>query len=199
MPMIAPESNRPDAPDRDAADGDRPDQPVTTLRVATVDVDLRLVARVVVAISLVTLVVLAVIFLVAGLHTNSQINRLRQDGVPVSVKVTNCAGLLGGTGSQNAGYVCTGTYLVDGTRYVQTIPGTAVLYPTGSTLQGVVVPSDPKLLSTRAQVEAQHASARVVLLPAILILVAVAWGGVLLGLRRRRSARGAGTPPGEAR
>jgi uncharacterized SAM-binding protein YcdF (DUF218 family) len=197
--MIAPESNRPEVPDSRAADEDRPDQPVTTLRGATVDVDLRLVARVVVGVSLVTLVVLAVILLVAGLHTNSQINRLRQDGVPVSVKVTNCAGLLGGTGSQNAGYVCTGTYLVNGTRYVQNIPGTAVLYPTGSTIQGVVVPSDPKLLSTKAQVDAQHASARVLLVPAILILVAVAWGAGLLVLRRRRRAGGAGTPPRGAR
>jgi hypothetical protein len=197
--MIAPESNHPDVPDMPAGDGDRPDQPVTRLRGATVDVDIRRTGRVVVGICLVTLVVLAVVFLVAGLHTNGQINRLRHEGVPVRVTVTHCSGLIGGTGSQNAGYVCTGTYVVNGTRYLQTIPGTKLFYAIGSTFQGVVVPSDPKLLSTPAQVAAQHASASVFVLPAVLILLAAAWVAALLVLRRRRSAGGAGTPTGEAR
>jgi hypothetical protein len=117
----------------------------------------------------------------------------------VSVKVTSCAGLLGGTGSQNAGYVCTGTYLVDGTRYVQTIPGTAVFYAVGSKFQGVVVPSDPKLLSTPAQVAAQHASNRVFLLPAVLILVAMVWAAALVVRRKRRAAGDAGLPTRGAR
>jgi hypothetical protein len=199
MPMIAPESNHPDVPDGPAGDGVRPDQPVTRLRGATVDVDIRRTGRVVVAICLVTLVVLAAVLLAAGLHTNSQINRLHHEGVPVSVTVTHCSGLIGGSGSQNAGYVCTGTYVVGGTRYLQTIPGTSVLYATGSTFQGVVVPSDPKLMSTQAQVAAQHASAGVFLVPAILVLVAAAWAAALLVLRRRRSAGGAGMPTGEAR
>jgi hypothetical protein len=162
-------------------------------------VDLRRTARVVVGICLTALVVLAVVLLAAGLHTNSQINRLHHQGVPVSVTVTGCSGLIGGSGSQNAGYVCTGTYVVDGTRYVQTIPGTAVFYRDGTTFQGVVVPSDPKLLSTPAQVAAQHASARVFLLPAVLVLIAVAWGAALVIRRRRHPAGDAGTPSDGAR
>jgi hypothetical protein len=203
-PMIAPESNSPNAPDGTAAGGPStpgapPDQPVTTLRGASVDVDIKATGRVVVAVCLATLVVLAVVFLVVGLHTNSQINRLHSQGQPVTVTVTHCTGLMGGTGSQGAGYSCTGTYVVGGTRYLQTIPGTAEFYPLGSTIQGVVVPSDPKLLSTRAQVAAQHASAHVFILPAILFLVAVAWGALLMVRRRRRGAGQAGTAAGGAR
>jgi hypothetical protein len=199
MPMIAPESNRPSAAGQPTSDGGVPDQPVTILRGASVDVDLRWIARVVVAICLVTLVVLAAVLLVAGLHTNSQIDRLHHDGVPVSVTVTHCTGLIGGTGSQGAGYSCTGTYTVDGTRYLQAIPGTTVFYAPGSTFEGVVVPSDPQLLSTPAQVAAQHASARVFLLPGALVLVAGVWGGALLLRRRRRRARAAGTAVGGER
>lgn len=199
--MIASESNRPPAAGQPTSDGDGPDQPVTTLRGATVDVDLRWIARVVVAILLVTLVVLAIVLLVVGLHTNSQIDRLRHDGVPVSVTVTHCTGLIGGTGSQTAGYSCTGTYTVDGTRYLQAIPGTTVFHALGSTFEGVVVPGDPRLLSTPAQVEAQHASARVFTLPGVLVLVAVVWGSALLvrRRRRRRPPRAAGTTAGTER
>ncbi len=203
--MIAPESNRPDTP---GDDGDRvvlpeepAERPVTTLRGATVDVDLRRTARVVVGISLALLVVLAAVFLVAGLHTNSQINRLHHQGVPVSVRVTHCTGLMGGTGAQGAGYSCTGTYTVHGTRYVQTIPGTTTFHAVGSTFQGLVVPGDPKLLSTPALVAAQHASWHVFLLPAALLVLALGWGALLLVRRRRRGGGPAlaGTHSGESR
>jgi hypothetical protein len=202
--MIAPESNPPNPTEasdggRPPASGGVPELPVTTLRGATVDFDLRKTARVVVGICLATPVVLAAVFLVAGIHTNSQINRLHSEGRPVTVTVTHCTGLMGGTGSQGAGFSCTGSYVVDGTRYLQTIPGTAVFHPSGSTFQGVVVPSDPKLLSTPAQVDAQHASARVFILPAVLLVVALVWGGALLLRYRRRMAGGAKTPSGGAR
>ena len=71
-----------------------------------------------------TLAVLVVVFTVAGVHKNSQINRLRHDGVPVTVTVTNCLGLMGGSGSNAAGYSCTGTFTIDGTRYTESLPGT---------------------------------------------------------------------------
>jgi predicted membrane channel-forming protein YqfA (hemolysin III family) len=201
--MIAPESNRPDShpddADRVVAPVEPGDRPVTTLRGATVDVDFRRAARAVIGICLTLLVVLAVVFLVAGLHTNSQVNRLRDQGVPVSVTVTRCAGLIGGSGSQNAGYTCIGSYTVGGTHYLQTIPGTATFYRTGSTIQGLVVPSDPKLLSTPALVADQHASWHVFLLPGALIVVALVWGGLLLARRRGRQGRPAGTHSSESR
>ena len=183
--MTDPESDYPDAPD--PVGGSRPasdDRPVTTLRGASVDVDIRRTGQVIGWICCAALIVTGLVLLVAGLNTNDQINRLRSQGVPVSVTVTACIGLIGGTGGQGAGYSCTGTYRVDGTQYRQTIPGTAAFHQVGSTIAGVVVPADPKLLSTPDQVASQHASWRVAIIPGVLILVAVVGGLALLRGRR---------------
>ena len=194
--MIAAEPNRTDRPGTAGAPPDRGarqernDQPVGTLRGATVDVDIRRAGQVVVGVGVAALFVTGIVLLIAGVQNNSQINSLRHDGRPVTVTVSGCLGLMGGTGAQVAGYSCTGTYTVDGTRYRQSIPGPAFRAP-GSSFQGVVVPSDPKLLSTPDQLARQHTSWRVFILPAVLLVAAVAAGSVLL-LRRR----GPSTPDG---
>jgi hypothetical protein len=201
--MIAPESNHPDTPGPTPAvparrtGGD--DQPVTTLRGATVNVDIRRAGQVVVGVGLAALAVTGLILLIAGIHNNSQINRLRHHGVPVSVSVTTCLGLMGGTGQQGAGYSCTGTYTLDGTEYRQAIPGLAFHAP-GSTIEGVAVPGDPKLLTTPDQLSRQHASWTAFIIPGLLLLV-VAVALVVLLLRRSRSLSPApdGTAPAAPR
>ena len=67
------------------------------------------------------LAVLAVAFTVAGVHHNSQIDRLRTQGVVVSVTVTGCQGQLGGSGSNVAGYSCRGTFTLDGRSHTVTV------------------------------------------------------------------------------
>ena len=90
---------------------------------AGVDVDPRRARQLVVAVCLVALAVVAVILLVAGLQKNAQADSLQQHGVPVTVTVTGCLGLLGGSGSNGAGYACKGTYTFDGRHYVRVHPG----------------------------------------------------------------------------
>ncbi len=188
--MIAPESNHPDV--AGAGDGkgpervERDDQPVTTLRGAHVDVDIRRTGKVVLGVCLAALVVTAAILLVAGIHSNSQIDELQQHGAPVTVTVTGCTGLMGGTGAQSAGYSCTGAYSLDGSRYHQAIPGLA-FHATGSTLRGVAVPGDPRLFSTPEQVATQQASWRVFVIPGLLLAFVIVVGALLL--RRRTSSR----------
>lgn len=198
--MIAPESNRPDHVETPGhgVDGQVPDQPVTTLRGASVDVDIRRTGRGVAWVCAALLVAIGVVLLVSGLHTNDQINRLHDDGVPVSVTVSGCIGLMGGTGAQVAGYSCNGSYTLDGTKYLQTIPGMTFHEP-GSTIGGIAVPGDPKLLSTPDQVARQHASWRVLLVPVLLFAVAVVTVVALLRGRRRRAPETAGTDPGDPR
>jgi hypothetical protein len=188
MPMIAPEANHQDA----SGTAPLPEEPLTRLRGNSVEVDIRRTGRIVGWICCVALLVTGVVLLVAGVHTNDQINRLHDQGVPVRVTVTSCTGLIGGTGGQVAGYSCTGTYRVGGTLYRQAIPGTTAFHQVGTTIDGVVVPGDPKLLSTPDQVAAQHASWRVIIVPAILILAALAIGAALLRGRRIRTP-----PPGQ--
>ena len=153
-----------------------PGEPVTTLRGASVEVDARRVGYVVFAICLVALAATVITLFVAGVQKNAQINRLRQQGVPVEVTVSGCLGLMGGSGSNLAGYDCKGTFTLDGHRYSAAIPGN-VLYPPGSMLPGVAVPEDPALLSTPSAMATQHTSWRVFILPTVL-LVAL---GLLVG------------------
>ena len=184
--MTAPDSDHPDAAH---GPGSGPgDQPVATLRGATVDVDVRRAGQVVVAVCLLALAVTGTILLIAGIRNNDQIDNLRHNGVPVTLTVDRCLGLMGGTGAQVAGYSCTATYTVDGVVYHQAIPGLSFHSP-GSIVSGVAVPGDPKLLSTPDQLARQHASWRVFVVPGALLLVVVV---VLAALGLRRSGRAHG-------
>ena len=164
-------------PDRAGGDG-----PVTAHRGGTVEVDKRRAGQVVIGVCLVALTVTGVVLLIAGINNNSQINSLRHNGVPVSVSVTKCMGLMGGTGQSSAGYSCDGTYSLDGTVYRQAIPGLAFHAP-GTTVQGVAVPGDPKLLSTPGLIARQHASWTPFIIPGVLLAVVV---GVLVAIYLRR-------------
>ena len=132
------------------------------------EVDPRRALRLVVGVCLLALTVVAVVLLVAGAKKNSQAVSLHDHGVPVSVTVSGCIGLLGGSGSNAAGYACKGSYTFDGHRYEQAIPGTALRHP-GQVIDGVIVPGDPALLSTPAAVAVQQASWRVFIAPVILL------------------------------
>jgi hypothetical protein len=154
-----------------------------------VDVDVRRAARVVVGACLIALAVVTGVLFAAGAGKNAQINLLRQHGVPVTVTVSGCIGLMGGSGSNLAGYSCQGTFLLDGHRHSDDIPGDSLLRP-GSTVRGVSASSDPGLLSTVGVLATQHSSWRVFLLPTILLIILVVLGfGVFRRRRPRRSPR----------
>ncbi len=86
------------------------DAPISTLRGASASVDARRAAQVVVGLILATLAVLGILFIVVGINKNDQINELKGHGVPVTYVVSKCLGLLGGSGSNAAGYSCQGSY-----------------------------------------------------------------------------------------
>ena len=156
--------------------------------------DARRVGQVAIGIVLVTLAVLAIVFTIVGIHTNQQDDRLHNDGVPVTFTVTGCLGLLGGSGSNAAGYSCQGTYTLDGKRYsgVQ-LPGDSFHRP-GSTVAAIAVPGDPALVSPASIVATEHSSAGVVRVagcPSRVLLVLVA---LLLVLRRRQGDADACAP-----
>jgi len=136
-------------------------------------VDPRRAKQVVVGILLTAMAVIGVVLLIAGIQNNSQINSLRHDGVPVTVTVDSCLGLMGGTGQNSVGYSCTGTYILGGTQYRQAIPGIAFHAP-GSAVQGIAVPDDPKLLTTPDELARQHASWSAFIIPGLLLLFVAA-------------------------
>jgi hypothetical protein len=180
-PMTAPEAPSPSGPSPSST------EPLSTLRGAGVNYDARKVGWVAVGLCLLTLAVLVIVFTIAGVHRNSQIDRLHNDGVPVTVTVTHCLALMGGSGSNAAGYSCSGTFTVDGRRYTESLPGTG-FRAVGSTLPAVVVPSDPALVSPKSTVHNEHTSASVFVLPAILLIVLALLVGLIMYVRRRRHA-----------
>jgi hypothetical protein len=184
--VTAPDTHTPDPSHARSDTGRASDQPVSTLRGAGARVNPRRVARVAVGLVLGTLLVLTIAFVLVGAHKNQQIDELRNQGVPVTYTVTSCQGLLGGSGSNAAGFSCTGTYSIDGRRYREPLPGSSQHAP-GATVAAIAVPSDPALLSTPQIVQSEHASWYVYVLPTVffvaflLVLAAVA-----LSRRRRR-------------
>jgi hypothetical protein len=169
--------------------GAEPADRIGQLRGAGVQVDRRRVAQAAIGIVLATLAVLAVVFTIVGVHTNQQDDRLHNDGVPVTFTVTGCLGLLGGSGSNAAGYSCRGTYSLQGRHYREPLPGNSFHRP-GSTVAALAVPGDPALVSPASIVATEHSSAGVFVLPATLAAVLVLLVALLLVLRRRRHANG---------
>ena len=76
-----------------------PGAPVSTLRGASAEVDVRSVGRVIACLGAVAVLITIVLLLVAGFEKNAQISRLRQKGVPVEVKVTGCLASWGAVGA----------------------------------------------------------------------------------------------------
>jgi hypothetical protein len=180
---------------QDEPAGVEPADRVGQLRGAGVSVDGRRVGQVVIGIVLVTLLVLTIVFTLVGVHTNQQDDRLHDNGVPVTFTVTGCLGLLGGSGSNAAGYSCRGSYTLHGRTYSEPLPGDSFHRP-GSTVAAVAVPGDPALVSPTSIVVTEHSSASVFVLPIILFAALLVLVAVLLALHRRRQGpEPAGAPP----
>ncbi|MGA2836960.1 MAG: hypothetical protein ABSF84_10225 [Acidimicrobiales bacterium] len=169
--------------------GPSDDRPVSTLRGAGVQVDTARAARVAVTVALAAVVIVAGVLLIAGYRKNSQIDELRDHGVPVELTVTGCYALMGGSGSNAAGYDCSGTYVYGGRTYTEDIPGNT-LHAKGTTVRGVVASGDPALFSTPSTVDAEHPSASVYIAPAVLLLAFVAAVGWIVVRNRRRRLDG---------
>jgi hypothetical protein len=178
-----------DAPDRPAGSG-APDRPIElpdrigSLRGASAQFDRRRAGQVVVGLVLATLIVLVAVLTVAGVHSNNQTDTLHQQGVPVTVRVTGCLGLLGGSGSNAAGYSCRGSYVLDGHRYAEPLPGTSFHRP-GTRIPSLAVPGDPALVSPDSVIDTQHSSSNVFIVPAVLTGVLAVLLGLLLWQRQK--------------
>jgi hypothetical protein len=188
--MTSPDTPAPSGPPRSSS------EPLSTLRGAGVNYNPRKVAQVAIGLCVAALAVCVVVFTVAGIHQNNQINTLRHDGVPVTVTVTNCLGLMGGSGSNAAGYSCTASFTVRGAHYSETLPGTD-FHDRGATVAATVVPNDPALVSPDAILRTQHASFGVFWLPLILLAILVLFVALIVAVRRRRQSA-TPTPPADA-
>jgi hypothetical protein len=187
-PQNAASSSLTSGPDADSGESG----PIGTLRGASVSFNPRRVVQSVLGIVLVSLAIAAVVLTVAGIHSNDQINRLHTQGQPVTFTVSGCLGLLGGSGSNAAGYSCRGSYQVDGHVYHEPLPG-STFYRPGTKLASIAVPGDPALVSPVGIVNSQQASNGVFIVPIVLAAILLALIAVLL-VKGRPGRRASTTP-----
>lgn len=165
--------------------------PLSTLRGAGVDVDIRYLSRVVTVVLSTALLALAAALFIAGERRNAQINALRTGGIPVVMTVTGCTGLMGGSGSNPVGYRCRGTFVVGQRRYSAAVPGSA-LHSAGADVAALAARGDPALVSSAHLVAGEHQSWKVYAVPSLLVSLVGAVPVVWSVRRRRRRRTGAG-------
>jgi hypothetical protein len=157
-------------------------EPVARLRGAEVGADRRRVVEAVGALAVAVAAVAAVVSLAVTLHHNRLVQDLRYHGVTVTARVTGCLGSLAGSGSNAAGYTCRASFLLDGRRHDDVLPGTVQRQP-GTRLRMVTSPDAPSVLATPRGAATGEASSWLYLVPGG-FAAAAAGGAVLLVWRR---------------
>ena len=129
---------------------------------------------------------ITVIFISAA-HDNSRIERLKTNGVPVVVTVSDCVGNIGGSGSNASGYTCRGAYRVKGVSYQEIIGSKSTLSSVGSTVSGIADPERPSTIELASAVARSSTSTSAYVVASVLAILFVAL--TLLLLRRLRTSR----------
>jgi hypothetical protein len=161
--------------------------------VSTVGADPRFVGRVIASLGLLVLLGVAVATTVSAANQNSNLDTLRQHGVPVQATVTGCEGIGSGIGMGIEYYDCRATYTLDGHTYNEVIRGSRNLLQVGQVESAVAVPGRPALLSASNTVE-KKSSAWAPYVTPIILWVIVVLGALGLLLWWRRPGRGDSSP-----
>lgn len=137
------------------------------------------------------LVLVAVAILVSFLsvrNDNARLERMRANGIPVTVTVLNCVGNIGGSGSNAAGYTCHGRYRLDGTTYHEIIGAMTTFWTSGSEVKGVVDPSQHSTVMQASALESRRTSPKSYLVDELLTAVFLALAVAFLRSTRRPSS-----------
>jgi hypothetical protein len=155
--------------------------------------NVRRLGEVVVAIVAVALLALSATFFATGAQHNATLSDIEHHGVRVTVTVTSCTGLLGGSGSNGAGYTCKGSFTLDHERYESALPDNAA-HGAGDKVVDVTPADNPGHLSTLSAWRTDRPSARVYIPPIVLGVAGLLAAALLVRsvVRRRRSAPAAG-------
>ena len=162
------------------SDDDGPDD-ASYVRGARGGLERRLAIRLMAAAVIVALVALTLVLAFQAGRENSRLNRLHDDGIPVTATVSSCVAIASGTGITESGYRCRATYVMNGRTYSAVLGGTDALYSVGETVPAVVARTDPGNLSTADAVTRTHASwtafipAAIALLASVVLAALLAW------------------------
>lgn len=156
------------------------------LRGATVNTGRGLRPRTWRLILIVALVLTALVNVLSWRNDNQRYQRLSTSGIAVIVHVGTCTGNLGGSGSNGAGFTCTGSYVVDGQSLTATIAAEADFLAPGTSLLGTVDPSHHGFVVATAGLGTLKAST-IALWPSALVVLAIIF--VFAVVRRRGCER----------
>lgn len=137
--------------------------------------------------ALLALAVIVVVSFLSALNDHARLHRLQSAGIDVSVKVLNCTGNIGGSGSNGAGYTCRGSYQVNHVAFNELIGDKTTLSPTGTTLAGVVDPAKHSTVVLASAIKNAHASLANFITPLVLALLVVVLARALGRVARRRA------------
>jgi hypothetical protein len=151
------------------------------------------------AILLAVFAVAIVVSFISATNDNARIDRLKNHGVAVTVTVTSCVGNIGGSGSNAAGYTCSGSYSVHGVRYQEVIGSKTTLSTAGTTVRAVADPSRPSTVELASSVAMSSSSFSDYVVPILLAILFLLLGLALLRRYRSLSRRAAATTSPDSR
>ena len=156
----------------------------------------RRIAFVLGALGLAVLISVTAVVAASAASANSQIDRLRSQGVPVEMTVTGCLDISSGIGMGIEYWQCRGTYSLGGRSYEEVIGGQRQLLDAGQRIAVVALPGHPALVSVPQALRRRHSYTLVEVLAA----VTVAWtlaGVALVARDRHRRRPGGPVTPGQ--
>jgi hypothetical protein len=119
------------------------------------------------------------------LNDHSRLDRMKAHGVPVSVTITNCVGNMGGSGSNVAGYVCRGTYAIDGVKYNEIISSMTTFASPRSRVRAIADPSQHGYVALAAAIKSASSSSAAFVVLIILTVVLILLAALVIRIRRR--------------
>jgi len=154
------------------------------------------------ALALVVFAVALVVSFISATNDNARIDRLKNHGIPVTVRVGDCIGNLGGSGSSGAGYTCRGSYTIEGKVYQsdgsysasgfiyrEVIGSMTTFSAPGTRVIAVADPSRPSTVVLKSAVIASVASATAYVAPGLLALLLFVLTFAFFRVSRRSVAR----------
>ncbi|HUX04084.1 MAG TPA: hypothetical protein VMV53_04170 [Acidimicrobiales bacterium] len=147
------------------------------------------------ALGLIIFAAAIVVAFVSATNDNARIERMRANGIPVTVTVAGCVGSLGGSGSNIVGYTCQGDYRVGGTAYHEIIGSMTTLAAPGTLVRAVADPTQHSSVVLASAARTATASPKVYALSGVLsVMLALLTLGYGRLARRSTSSRRS-TPP----
>lgn len=152
-------------------------------------VDTRRLFRILVGLAVVVLAAVVAVVTIQAADKNSRTDNLRHRGVPVDVTVTDCLGILSGTGVTVAYFQCSGSFELGGHSYHAIIGGSNINHQPGDVVKAIADPKHPTSVELASSLVNARSSWRPFIVPAVLFVLLVLLIAGALWWSRRKSAR----------